>query len=89
MNLYSRSAKACSAELDGTACLFDPSTAEYLNLNSSGSATWNAISVPKTIEDIISELLDQFEVESDQCMKETVNFLEEAENKGLIKEINR
>jgi len=89
MKLYSRSADVCSAELDGTACLFDPSTAEYLNLNSSGTAIWNAISVPKTIEDIISELLNQFDVEPDQCTKETANFLQEAVNKGMIKAINR
>ena len=84
MTLYSQKEDICSAELDGSTCLFDPSTAEYLNLNSSGSAIWNEISEPKSIEDIVSDLLNQFDVDPIQCSEETGEFLEKAINKGMI-----
>lgn len=85
MQLYSQNPDVCAAELDGAICLFNPTTAEYLNLNSSGSAIWNAINEPKSKEDIVTELLPQFEIEQNQCYEETSKFLQEAANKGLVK----
>ena len=41
-----RNPEVCAAELDGEICLFEPVKAEYLNLNSTGSAIWNLLEEP-------------------------------------------
>lgn len=85
MQFYSQNPNVCAAELDGEICLFNPTTAEYLNLNTTGSAIWNAINEPKSQEDIVTELLLQFEIKRDQCHEEISKFLQEAATKGLAK----
>ena len=84
MQFYSQNPDVCAAEIDGEFCIFNPTTAEFLNLNPSGSAIWNAINEPKSKEDIVTELLLQFEIKRDQCDEETSQFLEEAANKDLV-----
>ncbi|MCT0231176.1 PqqD family protein [Synechococcus sp. CS-1324] len=81
---YLQSPSICAAELDGEICLFNPSTATYLNLNGSASAIWNLIASKTNEEKILAALLDAYDVDEAVCHSEVREFLNEALEKGMV-----
>lgn len=84
--LISRNPKVCAAELDGEICLFEPVNAEYLNLNATGSAIWNLLEKPITLELLLKELQNLFVVDATTCRLETEAFIIEALKRGMLQE---
>ena len=84
--LIARNPEVCSAELDGEICLFEPVKADYLNLNSTGSAIWNLLEEPTEMSLLIASLLSRYDVEADTCRKETEAFISEALKRGMLLE---
>jgi len=82
--LYVQNASICAAELDGEICLFNPTTADYLNLNATASAIWKLISEPRAEEAIVAELLEQYEVKEQECRQDTREFLSSALEQGMV-----
>ena len=82
--IYLQNPSICAAELDGEICLFNPSTATYLNLNGPASAIWNLIASKASEETIISALLDTYDVDEALCLSETREFLLQAVEKGMV-----
>ena len=81
---YCQNPAICAAELDGEVCLFNPSSATYLNLNGPASAIWNLLASAATEESIVSALLKSYAVEEGVCRAETLEFLREAVEKGMV-----
>ena len=84
--LIERNPEVCAAELDGEICLFEPVKAEYLNLNNTGSAIWNLLSEPTTLECLLTELQNLYAVDASTCRKDTEEFISEAIKRGMLKE---
>jgi hypothetical protein len=82
--LYSQNPEICAAELDGEICLFNPSTADYLNLNASASAIWNLIAQAKCEDEIVVELLERFDVTESECRQDTREILGQATQQGMV-----
>ena len=76
--LLSRHPEVCAAELDGEVCLFHPETAQYLNLNATGSAIWRLLEQPLSRDALVTALVASPEVEEALCRQETGTFLAEA-----------
>ena len=74
----------CAAELDGEICLFNPHSAAYLNLNSTGSSIWNLLEAPTTLDDLISKLQVLYAVDVDTSRSETESFVAAALEKGML-----
>ena len=79
-----RNPEVCAAELDGEICLFEPVKAEYLNLNSTGSAIWNLLEEPKELDHLLEALQNRYEVDLDICRQQTEAFLGEAFRRGML-----
>lgn len=79
-----RNPEICAAELDGEVCLFNPQSAVYLNLNSTGSSIWNLLEAPTALDELISNLQARYAVDSDICRSETESFVSEALEKGML-----
>ena len=82
--LIDRNPEICAAELDGEVCLFNPQSAVYLNLNSTGSSIWNLLEAPTALDELISNLQARYAVDSDICRSETESFVSEALEKGML-----
>ena len=82
--LLKRNPDICAAELDGEICLFNPQSAAYLNLNSTGSSIWNLLETPTALDDLISKLEILYAVDADICRSETESFVSEALEKGML-----
>ena len=80
------SSDLCAAELDGEICLFEPVHAEYLNLNSTGSAIWNLLEQPTDLDHLVEALQSRYDVDLDTCRRETDAFLSEALRRGMLLE---
>ncbi|MFN9645705.1 MAG: PqqD family protein [Cyanobacteriota bacterium] len=81
-----RNPEICAAELDGEICLFHPDTAQYLNLNATGSAIWTLLDTPTDREALVAQLLARYAVEEAICRRETEAFLAEALALGMLLE---
>lgn len=81
--LYQRDPKAIFTDLDGETALFQLETCEYLVLNSTGSAIWELLGTPMSLEDICRQLAEDYEVSLDTCSRETEAWLNIAVEKGV------
>ena len=84
--LIARNPEVCAAELDGEICLFEPVKAEYLNLNSTGSAIWNLLEEPSELDHLIAVLQNRYDVDLDTCRQQTEAFVREAFRRGMLLE---
>jgi hypothetical protein len=51
-------------------------TGKYVTLNSSANAVWQALEEPRSQADIVSALVDTFDVDEDTCLKSVSGVLE-------------
>ena len=82
--LITRNPEVCAAELDGEICLFEPVKAEYLNLNTTGSAIWNLLEEPIELEHLIKALQNHYAVDDATCRHDTESFISEAMKRGML-----
>jgi hypothetical protein len=73
-----------SADLSGEAAILNLKSGIYYGLNEAGARIWKLIQEPRTVNEIKDTLLQEFDVEPDQCETDLFALLEELLSKGLI-----
>ena len=73
----------CTA-LDGEVALFQSNTCDYLVLNETGSAIWNALKTQPTLPELCKNLQEEYEVTPDECKSSIEAWLEAALEKKVI-----
>ncbi len=73
-----------SCALHGDTVILHLGSGTYYGLNAVGTAIWNLIQEPRTIEDIHHRLLQQYEANADECERDLLNLLDELEKARLI-----
>jgi hypothetical protein len=81
---FKRSPEAVFSELEGEIALFQSKTSDYLILNDEGSAIWNALSQPKSLDEICTHLVSIYAVETDQCRQDVQAWLNQACEKHVV-----
>ena len=76
--------QAVCTELDGEVALFQSNTCDYLVLNETGSAIWNALKTQPTLPELCKNLQEEYEVTSDECKSSIETWLEAALEKKVI-----
>ena len=76
--------QAVCTELDGDVALFQSNTCDYLVLNETGSAIWNALKTQPTLAELCKHLEGEYEVASDECKSAIETWLEAALEKKVI-----
>ncbi len=76
--------QAACTELDGEVALFQSNTCEYLVLNETGSAIWNALKSQPTLVELCKHLEGEYEVTPDECKTSVETWLEAALEKKVI-----
>ena len=76
--------QAVCTELDGEVALFQSNTCEYLVLNETGSAIWNALDFQPTLVELCKHLEGEYEVTPDECKSSVEAWLEAALEKKVI-----
>ncbi len=73
-----------SCDLSGEAVILHLEQGIYYGLNPVGAFVWNLLQVPRSIDDITSSLLREFEVDSAQCEADLTTLLQALSDNQLI-----
>lgn len=76
--------QAVCTELDGEVALFQSNTCDYLVLNETGSAIWDALKSQPTLSELCKYLQGEYEVTPDECKTSVEAWLEAALEKKVI-----
>ncbi|MDJ0616030.1 MAG: PqqD family peptide modification chaperone [Calothrix sp. MO_192.B10] len=72
------------SNLSEDAIILDMKSGTYYGLDEVGASIWNLIQQPKTVEEIKKAMLEEYEVEPEQCEQGILALLEELAVQGLI-----
>ena len=85
---FKQHSQAVCTELDGEVALFQSNTCDYLVLNETGSAIWNALKTQPSLAEICSHLQEEYDVDPDECLASVEAWLEAALGKKVVSIIN-
>ncbi len=78
------SPSAISTELEGEAVILDTAASEYYGLNEVGTRIWSLLQEPKTLDEIVDVLLEEYSVDRDQCEDDVRELLNQMTEKNLL-----
>lgn len=73
-----------ATDIDGEIIMMDIENGKYYGFNEVGSRIWNIIEKPIMVKDIVSILLDEFQVDENICETSVFSFLSGIYNDELI-----
>ena len=73
-----------SCELGGEAALLNLKAGVYYGLNEVGASIWKLIQEPKRVGEIRDAILEEYEVEPDNCEADIMALLQDLLDNGLI-----
>lgn len=73
-----------SSELSGEAVILQLSSGTYYGLNEVGARIWELIQQPQRFDDVLSALLDEYEIEPDACRHDLVEILMALKDAELV-----
>lgn len=77
-----------SSEIAGEAVILDLKSGVYYGLNETGNKIWQWLQEPKQVQEVCNLLLQEYEVETDQCSCDLHNILQEMLAAGLIEVVD-
>lgn len=64
--------------------MMDIQSGKYFDMKGPAADIWKMLESEMTIESVVDKLMSLYDVERDECMKDTVAFLEQLESRKLI-----
>lgn len=77
-----------TADVDGEVVMMSIEQGEYYGLDTIGSRIWGLYSEPKTIEQVVDTLINEYDVDRESCINDVMLFVEKLVAKDLIVKIN-
>ena len=71
-------------EIDDEVVALDVETATYLSANPSGRLLWRALASGATRDELVSCLLDEFEIDAERAGADVDAFIDELSQQGLL-----
>ncbi len=78
------SSEQVSCDLAGEAAILDLQNGVYYGLDPVGARIWELIQTPREVREIVSQLLDEYDVEPGQCENDVLALLDQLSQRGLI-----
>jgi len=72
-------------QIDGEVVMLSIENSEYYGMNKVGSRIWELLEEPVRFSVLIEQLLEEFNVSTEQCIVDTANLLHKLDEKGLIR----
>lgn len=72
------------SDMDGEKVMLSVENGKYYNLGEIGGDIWELIEKPTPVREVVSTLLEQFEVEQIECEQQVISFLNQLLENGLI-----
>lgn len=71
-------------EIDGEVVMLSVENSEYYGMDKVGSRIWELIQHPITLKDLVYKLMGEYEINEEQCISDTISFLNKLNNKKLL-----
>ena len=84
---FRRNANLIGASLDEELVMMSVEHGQYYGLGGVGPRVWELIEAPRTYEQLVEQILEEFEVEREVCEKDMLEFLEQMEKLGLVERV--
>ncbi|MCM3161723.1 lasso peptide biosynthesis PqqD family chaperone [Metabacillus litoralis] len=72
------------SDMAGEKVMLSVEKGKYFNLGEVGGEIWSLIEEKKTVNQLVSELVEQYDVEFDKCKSQVLTFLEVLREEELI-----
>ena len=73
-----------SCNLAGEAAILNIKSGVYYGLDPVGARIWSLLQDPRTVDDIRSTIVDEYDVEPERCERDLIDLLEKLLAEGLI-----
>ena len=83
-SIVRRRKEILAADLDGETVMMSVEAGKYYNLGEIGGAIWRRITESVVVEDLVAQLLEEYNVAQGQCESDTLAFLEKLKQEGLL-----
>lgn len=83
-NVYRRNPEVFGTTIDGEEVIMSVKHGQYYGLEGVGLRVWELIEEPRSFEQLVDHIQEEFEVELEICEKDLVAFLSEMERLELI-----
>jgi hypothetical protein len=73
-----------SSELDGEEVILNLKDGTYYGLNEVGARIWALLQEAPTLLQVRDQIVEEFDVEAEQCEQDLVTLVQELEDAGLV-----
>lgn len=81
---YRRNPDMIDGALDGNQVMMHLNAEMYYGLNPIAKRIWEIIDQPRELDQIVLTLMDEYEVDYDQCVRDVTVFLEKAVKNEIV-----
>jgi len=85
VTVYTRAVELMEAELGDELVALEPKAGKCFGFNSVATSVWRELKQPRSFEQLCGVLLDEYQVEPDQCTSELKELLDDLAARGLVK----
>ena len=64
--------------------VLDLQGSEYLRLNGTGRTIWELLVEPRTVEELVNIVMDEYDIDRDTATTDTERFIDDLARRGLI-----
>jgi hypothetical protein len=84
LSIVTASPEQISCPLGDESAILNVRSSVYYGLNPVGARVWNLLQQPKTVRELRDALVDEYDVESENCERDLLGLLEKLRAEGLI-----
>ena len=81
---YRRTRELMEAQLGDELDALDAEAGDCFGFNGVATSVWKLLEEPRSFDQLRSALLDEYEVEPDQCTRELQDLIADLQSKGLV-----
>ena len=71
-------------EIDGEVVMLSIENSEYYGMDKVGSRIWQLLEKPMLFKELVTKLMDEYEVTEEQCRLDTLGFVRKMTDKKLL-----
>jgi len=76
------------SDLDNEIIFMSLETGDYIGINEVAAEIWKYITEPRSVQDIVTHLVDIFDVDENNCMTDTTEFLSQLAEENMLAVLN-
>jgi hypothetical protein len=81
---YCRNADLLSVEMDGDLVMMSIESGNYFGVSGIGPRVWDLLESPRRFGDLVSSVVDEYEVDAETAASDLSTFLGKLEENGMI-----